>query len=135
VPDVTGEKEAAAVTALGNAGILASLVFVPGSDPLGTVLQQAKPAGTKVPFHAHVQINVSRGPNATTDATVPDVIGQTLQQAVSTLNGAHLRLIYLKYPVTSRAQAGKVVQQSPLRGATTPENAQVVVYLGAFQQG
>jgi serine/threonine-protein kinase len=135
VPDVTGQKEAAAVTALGNAGILASIVFVPGSDPLGTVLQQVKPAGTKVPFHSHMQINVSRGPNGTTDATVPDVIGQTLQQAVSTLNGAHLRLIYLKYPVTSRAQAGKVVQQSPLRGATTPENAQVVVYLGAFQKG
>jgi serine/threonine-protein kinase len=135
VPDVTGQKEAAAVTALGKAGILASIAFVPGTDPLGTVLQQAKPAGTKVPFHAHVQINVSRGPNATTDATVPNVIGQTLQQAVSTLNGAHLRLIYLKYPVTSRTQAGKIVQQSPLQGAKAPENAQVVVYLGAFQKG
>jgi serine/threonine-protein kinase len=133
VPDVTGQKEAAAVTALGNAGILASIVFVPGTDPLGTVEDQAKPAGTTVPFHSHVQINVSRGPNATTDATVPNVVGQTLQQAVSTLNAAHLRLIYLKYPVTSRTQAGKVVQQSPLSGAKAPQNAQVVVYLGAYK--
>ncbi|MCW2965177.1 MAG: pknB [Actinomycetia bacterium] len=135
VPDVTGQKEAGAVTALGNAGILASIVFVPGTDPLGTVLEQAKPAGTTVPFHSHVQVNVSRGPNATTDETVPNVVGQTLQQAVSTLNAAHLRLIYLKYPVTSRTQAGKVVQQSPLSGAKAPQNAQVVVYLGAFKQG
>ncbi|HEV7640730.1 MAG TPA: PASTA domain-containing protein [Gaiellaceae bacterium] len=135
VPDVTGQKEAAAVTALGNAGILASIVFVPGTDPLGTVLQQAKPAGATVPFHAHVQINVSRGPNATTDATVPNVVGQTLQQAVSTLNAAHLRLIYLKYQVSSQAQAGKVVQQSPLAGAKAPQNAQVVVYLGAYKKG
>jgi beta-lactam-binding protein with PASTA domain len=134
VPDVSGQKEAAAVTALGNAGILGSIVFVPASDPLGTVEQQAKAAGATVPFHSHVQINVSRGPNATTDATVPNVIGQTLQQAVSTLNAAHLRLIYLKYPVTSRTQAGKVVQQSPLSGAKAPQNAQVVVYLGAFKQ-
>jgi serine/threonine-protein kinase len=135
VPDVASQKEAGAVTALGNAGILASIVFVPGTDSLGTVLEQAKPAGTTVPFHSHVQINVSRGPNATTDEAIPNVIGQTLQQAVSTLNAAHLRLIYLKYPVTSRTQAGKVVQQSPLSGAKAPENAQVVVYLGAFKQG
>jgi serine/threonine-protein kinase len=134
-PDVTGQKEAAAVTAFGNAGILASIVFVPGTEPLGTVLEQAKPAGTTVPFHSHVQVNLSRGPNATTDETVPNVVGQTLQQAVSTLNAAHLRLIYLKYPVTSRTQAGKVVQQSPLSGAKAPQNAQVAVYLGAFKQG
>jgi beta-lactam-binding protein with PASTA domain len=135
VPDVARQKEAGAVTALGNAGILASIVFVPGADSLGTVLEQAKPAGTTVPFRSRVQINVSRGPNATTDETIPNVIGQTLQQAVSTLNAAHLRLIYLKVPVTSRTQAGKVVQQSPLSGAKAPENAQVVVYLGAFKQG
>jgi beta-lactam-binding protein with PASTA domain len=134
MPDVVGQTEAAAVTALGNAGILASIVFVPGTDPLGTVLETAKPAGTTVPFHSHAQINVSRGPNATTDVTVPNVVGQTLEQALSTLNGVRLRLIYLKYPVTSRTQAGKVVQQSPLAGAKAPQNAQVVVYLGAFKQ-
>jgi serine/threonine-protein kinase len=134
MPDVTGQKEAAAVTALSNAGVLASLAFVPSTDPFGTVVQQAKPAGTKVPFHSHVQINVSRGSNTATDETVPNTIGQTLEQAVSTLNAAHLRLIYVKYPVTSQAQAGKVVQQSPLAGAKAPENAQIVVYLGAFKK-
>ena len=133
MPDVTGQNEANAVQAMGQAGILASLVFVPGSDPLGTVEQQAKPAGTTVPFHSHVQINLSKGPNATTDAQVPNVVGQTLTQAVSTVNGAHLRLIYLKLPVTSKAQAGKVVQQSPLAGGQAPQNAQVLVYLGAYK--
>ena len=48
------------------------------------------------------------------------------------MNGAHLRLIYVKFPVTSQTQAGKVVQQSPLAARTAPENAQVLVYLGAF---
>jgi beta-lactam-binding protein with PASTA domain len=135
MPNVTGQQEPAAVTALGNAGILASLVFVPGSDPLGTVVQQAKPAGTTVPYHSHVQVNISRGPNNNPLETVPNAVGQTLQQAVSTLNGAHLRLLYLKFPVTSRAQAGKIVQQSPLGGGQAPQNAQVVVYLGAFKTG
>jgi beta-lactam-binding protein with PASTA domain len=134
VPDITGQKETASVTSLGNAGILASIVFVPASDPLGTVVQQAKPAGTTVPFHSHVQINVSRGPNNNPLESVPNVVGKTLQEAVSALNAAHLRLIYLKYPVTSQAQAGKVVQQTPLGGAQAPQNAQIVVYLGAFKK-
>jgi beta-lactam-binding protein with PASTA domain len=133
VPDVAGQKEAAAVTAFGNAGILASIVFVPGSDPLGTVVQQAKPSGTTVPYHSHAQINISRGPNDNALVPVPNVIGKTLPEAVSGLNAAQLRLIYVKYPVTSRAQAGKVVQQSPLSGAQAPQNAQIVVYLGAFK--
>jgi beta-lactam-binding protein with PASTA domain len=133
VPDVAGQTQSAAVTSFGNAGLLASIVFVPATDPLGTVVEQAKPAGTKVPFHSHVQINISRG-NVTTDATVPNTVGKTLQEAVTTLNAAHLRLIYIKYPVTSQAQAGKVVQQSPLSGAKAPQNAQVVVYLGAYKK-
>jgi len=134
LPDVSGQTEVTAVTALGGAGILASIVFVPASDPLGTVVQQAKPAGTTVPFHSHMQINISRGPKNNPLATVPNVIGNTLQKAVSTMNSVRLRLIYLKYPVTTRTQAGKVVQQTPLSGAQAPQNGQVVVYLGAFKK-
>jgi len=133
MPDVTTQTEAAAVQALNRAGILASLFFVPGQDPLGTVEQQAKPAGATVPAHAHVQINVSSGPGDKPKVGVPNVIGQTLQQALSSLNGAHLRLIFVKVPVTSRTQAGKVVQQSPLGGGQAPQNAQVAVFLGAYR--
>jgi beta-lactam-binding protein with PASTA domain len=133
MPDVTGGNEAAAVQAMGKVGILASLFFVPGQDPLGTVVQQAKAADTTVPFHSHVQINLSKGPNNTTNAQVPNLIGQTLTQAVGALNDAHLRLIYLKLPVTDRAQAGKVIQQSPLGGGQAPQNAQILVYLGAYR--
>ena len=135
MPDVMAANEASAVQAMGKVGILASLVFVPSQDPLGTVEQQAKPAGTTAPFHSHVQINLSKGPNNTANAQVPNVVGQTLTQALGALNGAHLRLIFLKFPVTQKAQAGKVVQQSPLGGGQAPQNAQVLVYLGSFHAG
>ena len=134
VPDVSGQTEAAAAQAFGQAGILASIFFVPGDEPLGTVKQQAKPAGTTVPYHSHVQINVSSGPGDKPKEQVPNVVGKTLTDAVSAMQAAHLRLIYLKYPVTSQTQAGKVVQQSPLGGGSAPQNAQVLVYLGAFQK-
>jgi beta-lactam-binding protein with PASTA domain len=125
--------EQGAASAFNEANVLASFAFVPSSDPLGTVEQQAKPAGTTVSYHAHVQINVSEGRNGTTEASVPSTIGQTLSQAVATLNAAHLRLIYVKLPVTSRSQAGKIVQQSPLAGGKAPQNAQILVFLGAFR--
>jgi beta-lactam-binding protein with PASTA domain len=115
---------------MNTAGILASLVFVPSDDPLGTVEQQAKPEGTTLPYRAHVQVNISRGPGTKDDMTVPNAIGQTLTQAVATMNGAQLRLIYVKLRVTAKSQVGKIVQQSPLAGGKAPQNAQVLVYLG-----
>jgi hypothetical protein len=39
----------------------------------------------------------------------------------------------LKKPVTDKTLAGKVVEQSPAPGKTAPHNAQVLVYMGAFQ--
>ena len=134
MPDVSGQTEQAAVTSLNRAGILASLFFVPASDPLGTVEQQAKPSGTTVPYHSHVQLNISRGPGQKEDEQVPNVIGRTLTDAVSALNGAKLRLIYVKFPVTAASSIGKVVQQSPLAGGKAPQNAQVLVFLGVKTQ-
>ena len=76
MPDVTSQSEAAAVQALDQAGILASLFFVPGSDPLGTVEQQAKSSGTTVPYHSHVQINISSGPGDKPSESVPTSSGR-----------------------------------------------------------
>jgi beta-lactam-binding protein with PASTA domain len=127
MPDVEGQTETAAVESLGGAGILPSLVFVPGTDALGTVVQQAKPSGATLPFHAHVQLNLSRGPNNNPLESVPSVIGKTLNDAVAAMQAGHLRLIYLRYPVTSRAQAGEIVQQSGAAeraGARLPRRVQ-----------
>jgi serine/threonine-protein kinase len=131
VPDVSSQEEPAAVQALAQAGILPSLVFVPSSDPLGTVEAQAKPQGATVPYHSHLQINISSGQSPTTEQ-VPNVVGSTLQQALARINGSHLRLIYVKL-AEPRSQAGKVVQQSPLPGSGAPQGAQVLVFLAVYR--
>ena len=133
MPDVTNQNEASAAQRLAQASILASVFFVPSSDPLGTVEQQAKAAGAAVPYHAHVQINVSRRPSDNPLEHVPNVIGKNLQDAISALQATKLRLIYVKLPITSRARAGTIVQQSPLVGANAPQNAQILVFLGAYR--
>jgi serine/threonine-protein kinase len=135
VPNVVGQQEEAAVQAFAQAGILPSIVFIPGSQTLGTVVQQAQSAGSTVPYHAHVQLNVSRGPNNNPLEPVPNIVGMSLQQAVSALNEHHLRLIYVKYPVTQKSQAGKIVQQTPLSGAKAPANGQVVAFMAAVEGG
>lgn len=131
VPDVSGQDEASAVQTLVAAGILPSLVFVPAQGKLGTVVQLAKPAGTGVPYHAHVQVNLSTGPGHKPLEQVPNVLGKSLDDAVTALQAAKLRLIFVKVPVSSRASAGKVVQQTPA-GGEAPHNAQVLVFLGAY---
>ena len=60
---------------------------------------------------SHVTVNASSGPNQIGTATVPNTVGQTLQQAVSTLNGAGLRLIFVKVPTVSPASVGKVASE------------------------
>ena len=84
MPDVSSQKEQAAVQSLNSAGILPSLAFVPGTDPLGTVTGQAKAAGATVPYHSHVQINVSSGPGDKPQEQVPNVVGQ-----ISSAGGRH----------------------------------------------
>jgi beta-lactam-binding protein with PASTA domain len=132
VPGVSGDVKTAAQT-LGQAGFLVSIQYIPGSDPLGTVENQGPAAGTRAPAGSHVTINASSGPGHKVQETVPDASGQTIPQAVSTMQHAGLRLIFLKKTVTDQSLAGKIVEQTPPAGHTAPKNAQVLVYMGAFK--
>jgi beta-lactam-binding protein with PASTA domain len=134
VPNLQGTQLQAAVQQLGQSGLLASVAYIPGTDPLETVLQQSPAAGSTLKARSHVTLNVSSGPGEKAQKTVPDATGKTLSQAVAAMQSAGLRLIYAKLPVTDRALAGKVVEQSPKAGSTAPQNAQVLVYIGAFRQ-
>jgi beta-lactam-binding protein with PASTA domain len=129
VPELAGLDELGVARALGRAGLLASLAFVGTSDPLGRVEAQHTAPGTTLPYHSHIQVDVSTGPHSH-PVPVPDLIGESLQAATQTAAAAHLCLIYLHYPVTSHAQAGTIVQQTPPAHSRAPQNAQLIVYLG-----
>jgi beta-lactam-binding protein with PASTA domain len=97
------------------------------------VTAQAPKSGETAKRRSHVTLSVSSGPGQKPQKTVPNTVGQTLDSAVSTVKGAGLRLIFAKVTVSDRAQAGKVVEQTPAAARTAPQNAQVLVYLGAFR--
>jgi beta-lactam-binding protein with PASTA domain len=133
VPDLELTLLQPATHQLTAAGLLASVKYVPGDYPLETVLDQFPKAGATATARSHVTLNISSGKGEERE-TVPNVVGQGLEQAVATLNGVNLRLIFAKVPVTDRTRAGKVVEQTPPAGSNVPGKAQVLVYLGAFKQ-
>ena len=133
VPDVSGQQLQPAAARLGSMQLLASIQYVPGTDPLGTVEAQSPKGGQTAKERSHVTLNLSSGPGTKPQKTVPNVVGQTLDASVASIKSAGLRTIFLKVPVTNRTQAGKVVEQTPAAGQTAPQNAQVLIYLGAFR--
>ncbi len=133
VPTASGPVQGAA-QALAAAGFRVSVAYVPGTAALGTVTAQQPAAGTTAPTGSHVTINVSSGPGQSSSNTVPDVVGKTIPQGVTAFNQAGLRLIFLRLPVTDKAIAGKIIEQSPAAGASAPKNAQILVYMGAYQR-
>lgn len=132
VPTLSGELQPA-LQRLDAAGLVASLAYVPGTQPLGTVVAQSPAASSSAPAGSQVTVNVSSGPNGNPIETVPNVVGQRIPQAVPTLQHAGLRLIFLRAKVSDRSKAGVIVAQTPLPGKHAPKNAQVLVYMGAYQ--
>jgi len=66
VPTVSGRPQQQAVSALQQAGLKATVVQVPSSQPAGTVLAQNPAAGQKVARGSSVRLNVAKARAATT---------------------------------------------------------------------
>jgi beta-lactam-binding protein with PASTA domain len=133
VPSLSGELQPA-VQQLDQAGFKASVAYVPGTQRLGTVVAQTPAGGASAKTGSQVTVNVSSGPNQNSEQTVPNVVGRRIPQTVSTLNQSGLRLILPRSRVGDRSKARVIVAQAPLPGKSAPKNAQVLVYMGAYQQ-
>ncbi len=129
VPDVTGHSSQDAVNDLRNAGLSATVVRVPSSQPAGSVVAQNPAAGTKVARGSAVRLNVARASaaatttQATTRATTTasttttkppasgnDYTGMKLPDAVQQIADGRQQAI-VQY-VSSSEPAGVVVSNS-----------------------
>ncbi len=137
VPNLIGLSGERAVTVLSAAGIRWTVTYVPSAQPYGIVVNQSPQAGSRVTNGLTVVFKVSRGPGTTTTATttrvagtVPNVVGQTLSQAVTTLQNAG----YIARPrlVKSSKAPGTVVSQKPAAGATTAGGSPVVIEIAGI---
>jgi len=133
VPTLSGDLRSV-LQQLDQAGFHASIAYVPNTQPLGTVVAQSPAGGASAKTGSQVTVNVSSGPGGNPLETVPNVVGRKIPEALPVLHAAGLRLILLRQRVSDRSQAGVIVAQTPLPGKKAPKNAEVLVYMGAYQQ-
>ena len=140
VPDLVGQSESEATTALEQAGLKAGVRRVPGSGPEGTVVAQSPRAAEKAPKGSTVQINVSKGGDTTatttgtttapaTRVTVPDVVGKTQAAAKQQLANAGFKADVKEVP--SQKPKGTVVAQFPAAGQTAKRGASIRINVSA----
>ena len=130
VPDVVGQELATASRAFGEQGLKVAVQYVPSEEIQGTVIAQARPAGTKLKRGDTVQINVSIGPRPSAATEVPDVAGMRQTEARTTLERAGFEVLALNLNGQVRNES-PVASQTPAGGANVPRGSLVIIYVGA----
>jgi len=125
VPQITGRSPDDARRALIEAGLTVanedrSAPSTPEDE--GKVISSDPPVGTSIPFDQPVQLTVGTGPE---EVNVPDLVGQSVSDANSTLSGLGFRVEI--QDVDSRAAQGKVVEQSTAGGQSQVKGATIVL--------
>lgn len=132
MPNVVGESVATATSTLISDGlVIGTTHLVASSQPNGTVISTDPKAGKHVSKGESISLNVSLG-KSTAPVTVPDVTGQTLSNAESTLQS---QLLAYTIEFTPTAPAGQtaspdtVLSQTPIGGtkANTGDKVTLVV--------
>jgi len=111
VPNVVGLELAAALDKLDGAKLGARRVEVFSDEPPGTVIAQNPAGGDMAAQNSEVRINVSKGTNR---VDVPDVVGQTADDAGANIREAGLEARVVNVP--SAEPEGTVVAQNPAAG-------------------
>jgi eukaryotic-like serine/threonine-protein kinase len=124
VPNVVDKSEQDATNQLEALGFKVDVQHVDDPGPPGVVLRQDPEAAASVPAGTTVTLTVSQAPE---DVPVPNVIGMSEEDAVSTLHEANLDATV--NCVVDPAGEGNVTDQNPREGASLPpgENVELIV--------
>src|SRR2546429_1798536 len=127
VPNVVGQTQAAATSAIIGAGLTVGAVTMQSSSTVaaGSVISESPPAGTKVASGSAVNLVVSTGSTGTSQVAVPDVVGQTQAAAASAITGAGLTVGAVTMQSSSTVAAGSVISESPSAGTKVASGSAV----------
>jgi beta-lactam-binding protein with PASTA domain len=133
VPDLTGQSQKVAETALTSAGLaLGSITLqVSASQTPGTVLSQSPAAPATLPAGGKVNLVVAQAPK---EVAVPSVVGQSEAQASAALGGAGFTPRTTTVTTSEPAQVGIVLKQSPAGGHQAPKSSTVTISIGVAAQ-
>ena len=126
VPNVVGQKEAAAKSALEKLGMAVTVEYEKSSSVAeGNVIRQTKTANTDAKRGDKVTIVVSSGEDT---ITVANVVGKTQSDARSTLERQGFA-VYVRENTSNTVAAGKVISQSPAAGTSQREGSTVTIFV------
>jgi eukaryotic-like serine/threonine-protein kinase len=129
VPPLIGLREANAIAQLDRLGLEAEVERGASTEyDEGIVADQEPKEGTRIQKGDAVTILVSTGPPMT---TVPDVVGDSFEEAVAKLQDANLE--WRRRDVFSNRRAGRVVAQNPPAGEEVVEGTEVVLRVSKGQ--
>ena len=124
VPNVVGQPESSAESAITAAGLLVGNKTYNCSDSLdlGYVISQNLPGGTSVPPGTAVDLELSTGP---CQVIVPNLVGQSESAAESAIIAAGLVVGEKTNSCSATIPSGHVISQIPTSGAAIPSGASV----------
>src|SRR5437667_638687 len=135
VPNVVGQTQAAATSAITSAGLTAGTVTMQSSTTVasGHVISESPAAGTSVASGAAVNLVVSSGAPPPTQVAVPNVVGQTQAAATSAITSAGLTAGTVTQQSSTTVASGSVISESPAAGTSVANGSAVnlVVSSGA----
>ena len=136
VPNVSGETADDAILALTRAGFenIETQEEFSENVAVGIVISTNPAAGQSIPRDATVIVIVSKGPEP---VSVPDLTGDSVDQARSTLEGQGLNLVVSSQTVEVSASSGLVgliADQDPDAGTTVESGSDVVGFLGVIRK-
>lgn len=125
VPDVTGETEENARSAIEGAGLRVGKVTEQESEKEpGTVIAQSPPADKRVSKGSAVNLTVAKG------VQVPDVVDETEEDATKILEDAGFEVRVRERTVTTDDDDGIVLEQRPPDGEERAKGSRVTIIVG-----
>ena len=117
VPNVVGQSQGAAESAITGAGLVVGNVTTANSDvvPAGDVISQDPASGASVGAGSAVDLVVSSGPAL---ILVPDVVGLSQASAEAAIVNAGLSVGTRNFIGSNTVPAGDVISQDPLAGTS-----------------
>jgi serine/threonine-protein kinase len=129
VPNVVGETQTQATEDLTRAGfdVQQRTQSTSTQSDVGNVISQSPSGHTNAPSGSQVTITVATAPATT---TVPRVIGDPADGAVSALDAAGFKVTQITQSVTNPDKNGTVVAQSPGGNSTAKKGTTVTITVG-----
>jgi beta-lactam-binding protein with PASTA domain len=117
VPNVVGDTQAAATTAITAVGLVVGTVTQQSSPTVasGNVISESPSAGTTVNSSSAVNLVVSSGP---APVAVPNVVGDTQAAATSAIVAAGLALGTVSTASSATVASGEVISENPSAGSS-----------------